>query len=164
MMDVEDCEPLDDLAVVHRRKPGHNSTPVMTSQEGSLATALDDQIADIPRQEINVVGRHARGLRGEVVAAHIWCDDPKASLGKGGDLVAPAVPELRKAMQQDDQGSLTCFDVMQSHLVKVGIALPHIPGLNLSHVQPSIADSQTTFLARCASRAPVVSVAQRLRP
>lgn len=47
-------------------------------------------------------------------------------------------------MQQDDQGSLTCFDVMQSHLVKVGIALPHIPGLNLSHVQPSIADSRTT--------------------
>jgi hypothetical protein len=157
MMDVEDCEPLDDLAVVHRRKPGHNSTPVVTSQEGSLATALDDQIADIPRQGINVVGRHARGLRGEVVAAHIWCDDPKAGLGKGGDLVAPAVPELRKAVQEDDQGSLARFDVMQPHLVKVGVALPQVPGINPSHVQPSIADPQTTSSARCASRAPVAT-------
>jgi hypothetical protein len=41
---------------------------------------------------------------------------------------------------------------MQPHLVKVGVALPQVPGIKPSHVHASIVDLQTKALAlRCAN-------------
>jgi hypothetical protein len=61
--------------------------------------------------------------RGEVVAAHVGCDDAVAGLGELCDLQPPAEPELREAVQQDDKRPVAGLDVVQLHVADICEAL-----------------------------------------
>src|SRR5262245_10396353 len=72
---------------------------------------------------VGVVGLHVGWTRRQVVAAHVGCDDAKARVREWLDLQSPAEPELREAVQQNDQRPFTHLDVMQAHIADVGRAL-----------------------------------------
>jgi hypothetical protein len=135
---VEDREPLDRLAVVHRGRPGDGASPVVAGEEGPLGAALGYQLADVARQRLDAVGGDAGRLRGEVVAAHVGRDHAEAGLGQGRDLVVPAVPELGKAVQQDDQRPLARFDVVEPHLAQLGVPVPQRAAVDLGHAIRSV--------------------------
>ena len=69
-----------------------------------------------------VVGEAVR-LRRQVVAAQVGRDDAEARLHERCDLLPPAVPELREAVQQDDQRPVAGLDVVQLHVADLGVAL-----------------------------------------
>jgi hypothetical protein len=45
--------------------------------------------------------------------------------------VAPAIPELREAVEQDDQWAVAGLDVVQSRLGEVGVAVAQLDVVNL---------------------------------
>jgi hypothetical protein len=86
---------------------------------GRLAQSLHqaDQIAD----EIGVV-IHVEGIRLAALAEapQIGSHNPVTGGSQGTDLGPPRIPQVGKAMDQDDQWTLPFFDVMQSDTVDVG--------------------------------------------
>jgi hypothetical protein len=122
---VEDGQAVDDLGVVHRGSPGGGSAPVVADQQRGLGAALVDEIAYVVRQLAGCVSRGAVGLRGQVVAAQVGRDHTETGRRERRDLQPPAVPELREAVQQDDQRPVAGLDVVELHVVSdVGVALP----------------------------------------
>ena len=82
-----------------------------------------DEAADVGGQLVGGVVREAVGLRREVVAAEVGRDDAEAGLDERLDLLPPAVPELREAVQQEDQRALAGLDVVERRLADLGVAL-----------------------------------------
>ena len=121
---VEDDQTVHDLGVVHRRGPGGGSAPVVTDQQRGLGAAFADEIAHVGGQLVGGVSREAVGLRRQVVAAQVGRDHAETRRRERRDLQPPAVPELREAVQQDDQRPVAGLDVMQPHVADLGVALP----------------------------------------
>lgn len=83
---------------------------------GAPLTTFLDQRAHVARELVARVLRDPARLRGEVVAAHVGRDDAKTRRRKRGDLMPPAVPELRKAMQKDHERPMTSFYIVQANV------------------------------------------------
>jgi hypothetical protein len=68
----------------------------------SLAAESGREADDVIGKGIEAIGGDPGGLVGQVAAALVRRDDPQPGFGKRRDLMSPAVPELRKAVQQHD--------------------------------------------------------------
>ena len=123
---VEDGQTVHDLGVVHRRSPGGGSAPVVADHPRGLGAAFADEIAHVGGQLAGGVSREAVGLRRQVVAAQVGCDHAETGRRERRDLQPPAVPELREAVQQDDQRPVPGLDVMEPHVADFGVALPKL--------------------------------------
>ena len=99
------------------------SAPVVTDQPRGLGTEFSDQAADVGGEQVDGVGLEALRLRRQVVATRVGRDHPKARRRERLDLQPPTEPELREAVQQDDQRPLAGLDVVQVHVADVGVAL-----------------------------------------
>jgi hypothetical protein len=110
---VQDGQAIHDLGVVHRGSPGNGSAEVVTRQQGRLGAELPNEPADVAGRRVRAVGIDAGRPRREVVAAEVGRHDPKARLRERRDLKPPAEPELRKAVEENDEGALAGFDVVQ---------------------------------------------------
>ncbi len=89
----------------------------------ALGLQSADQASDIVGEPIDVVGVYAGRLGRQVIAAQIGSDHPKTGRCQRRNLVAPGVPMLGKAMQQDDQRLVAKLDVVQSKVAKLGVAM-----------------------------------------
>ena len=89
----------------------------MPDHQRGLGTELADETADVIGQLVGGVVVEAVRLRRQVVAAQVGRDDAEARLHERFDLPPPAVPELREAVQQDDQRPVAGLDVVQHHVV-----------------------------------------------
>ena len=98
----------------------------MTDQQRGLGTALFDQATDVVREQVDAVGLEALWLRRQVVATRVGRDDPKTRRHERRDLQPPAVPELREAVQQNDQRPVTGLDVVQALIADLGITLSEL--------------------------------------
>ena len=123
---IEDGEPVDDLGMVHRERPGGGSAPVVADHQRGLGTALLDETADVIGQVGGAVGVDAVRLGRQVVPPQVGRDDPEARCRERRDLQSPAVPELREAVQQNDQRTCTGLDVMQVHIADFRVTLPKL--------------------------------------
>ena len=102
----------------------------MADQQRGLDAAFADEIAHVGGQLAGGVSGGAVGLRRQVVAAQVGRDHAETGCRQRRDLQPPAVPELREAVQQDDQGPVASLDVMEPHLVaELGVALPKFGGV-----------------------------------
>jgi hypothetical protein len=95
----------------------------VTDDEGALFPASADEIGDVLHEEACAVGGDALGLAREVVAAHVRGDDAIACLSERGDLLAPRVPELREAVEEDDQRACAGLDVVEADAGELGVAV-----------------------------------------
>lgn len=100
MGDVEDRQPIHEIWVVGGDDPGDGRASVVADEVGSLAPEGVDQVDDVAGERFGVVGRR---LPGEAVAALVGRDDKEPGLCEGRDLVAPAVPVLGEAVEEDDE-------------------------------------------------------------
>ncbi len=82
-----------------------------------------DVVRDQQREAI--LADAARLLR-VVVPAHVWREDAEAGVGQGADLVAPAVPALRKAMQQHHERAGPGLDVVQPNVIEGRFAMQEV--------------------------------------
>jgi hypothetical protein len=95
----------------------------VTDHHRGLVAELADEAADVVGRLVGRVGGEAVRLRRQVVAAQVGRDDAEARLHEWCDLPAPAVPELREAVQQDDQRPVAGLDVVHAHVADLGVAL-----------------------------------------
>src|SRR4029077_15516844 len=99
--------------------------PVVAGQHRGLGAAFVDETADVVSQFAGVILGGAVRLRRQVVASRVGRDAAEPRRRERLDLAPPAVPELGEAVQQDDQRSVTCLDVMQPLVADLGVAFPH---------------------------------------
>ena len=85
-----------------------------------------DHVADRLAHVVGFNGIWPIGLPKSPLIGH---DDPIAGLGQGHDLAPPHVPEVGKAMQQDDERALPLVDVMHADAVDVGEAVVERAGV-----------------------------------
>ena len=71
---------------------------------------------------------------------------PSSGSASGADLPPPAEPELREAVQQDDQRPVSRLDVMQLHVADVGVALPEL-GPAVRHKLVKVSGSKVVVAA-----------------
>ena len=100
---IEDHQLFQPLGVRPGHPPGHGGAPIVPDQDHLFVTQGIDQPDDIGRQEcLTRYERDPGWLFAQVVAALVRGDHPVTGRGKERDLVAPAVPELGKAVQEED--------------------------------------------------------------
>src|SRR6185369_13576111 len=85
------------------RMPHDGRAPVVAEQNGRAISHMIDHGNDIRREMTQRIGRDFRWLRAAPIAAHVERGYPKTPCREMRDLVPPGVPELRKAMDADDQ-------------------------------------------------------------
>jgi hypothetical protein len=95
----------------------------VTDQQRGFGTAFVDEPLDVGSQPVGLVGRDFGRSRGQVVAAHVGCDDAESRRRERFNLLPPAVPELGEPVQQEDQRSIARLDVMQSYVADLGVAI-----------------------------------------
>jgi hypothetical protein len=100
----------------------------VTDDHRGVGAELVDEAANVVGQLVGRVRREAVRLRRQVVAAQIGRDDAEARLHERGDLLPPAVPELREAVQQNNEWPVAGLDVVQHHVADLGVALAKVGG------------------------------------
>src|SRR6266852_9352639 len=118
MRQIQDNEAVGLVGTSHGKSPGHQATPVMADDHCFvLLEVLQDGI-DVLHQFIHAVTLHPFRLIALVVATLVDGHDLKV-FGKGRHLVPPGVPEVWKAVNQDEQWSFTQGDVMNAHALGI---------------------------------------------
>src|SRR5579884_3445695 len=90
----------DTIAVMLGQPPPDRCAPVVSNHSERSPTELIGQAGNVSGEEIEMIAVHALGLIAEIVATKIWRDHVKTLFGNVSDLVPPAIPELRKSVQQ----------------------------------------------------------------
>jgi hypothetical protein len=126
MRSVEDRQPIDDLGVGHRERPGGGSAPVVTDDQRAFRTPLPDQTADVGGQFARAVGGDALRLGRQVVPPQVGRDNAEARGRKRRDLPPPAIPELREAVEQNEQRTVAGLNVMQPYVPGLSVAFPNL--------------------------------------
>ena len=75
----------------------------MTDQRRGLGTEFSDQTADVGGEQVDGVRLEALWLRLQVVATRVGGDYTKTRRRQRRNLSPPTEPELREAVQQNDQ-------------------------------------------------------------
>ena len=118
---IENRQALDGVTVLRRYCERRRPAPVVAHDEQFvLAENVMNQAPDILRERLLVVALH--GTRRVAQTAQVRSDHAIAP-GKSGDHVAPHVPGLRPAMQQDHRGPAACRHVVESHVTQVGVSM-----------------------------------------
>jgi len=95
----------------------------VTDQQRGLLTERADEAADVVGEQVDAVGLEALRLRRQVDATRVGCDDPEARRRERLDLSPPPEPELREAVQQNDQRTIPGLDVVQRLIADFGVPL-----------------------------------------
>jgi hypothetical protein len=118
----ENDEGIEQIGVVQGKGPGGGGTPVMTDEDEALMAKLCHQSPDVLRRGPGTVVTKRLGLGGEIVAAQVG-GDGKVVDTEISELVAPHVPALREAVQEDDQGTGTNVGVVKPNPVEVCVVV-----------------------------------------
>ena len=111
---VDDDQPLDEVRTVHPQRPRRRTAPVVRHDGRADGTKVPDHRREIPGDRPSAVRVDPARLVGEVVAAEIERHGAKPGLGQRGQLPAPRVPEVREAVDEDDQRPVAGLDRVQS--------------------------------------------------
>jgi hypothetical protein len=101
------------------RGPGDEATPIVSDKRKALNLERIRQRLDVADQLVEPVGGNSVRLVARIVAALVGNDDAKPGCRERTDLVYPSLPEIRKAVQQDDVRTIarTGLHDVQPHAV-----------------------------------------------
>src|SRR5262245_5416637 len=102
------------LGVFHRERPRDNSAPVVAHDDRFLSAEMLQNRVNIFDQLVHRVVFDSLGLVALVVAALINRHYFEV-LGKGRYLLAPAIPEIWKPMDHDQQSAFAFGHIVQFH-------------------------------------------------
>ena len=115
--DVVECgEAVRRIGEVLREPQSHASATVVADDGCPVDAERLHQRLEVPRHGPLVVA--GRGLLRRTVAAQVRHDQPVV-LAQHGDLVAPGVPGLREAMQEDDGRAGPCLHIVLLESVRL---------------------------------------------
>jgi hypothetical protein len=111
----------DPIGSRERELPHHDCAPVVPDEGSLLFAQVIEQANHVLAHGRNVIGLDGCGDGAPAVAAHVRRDGSVARIGKRGQLVAPRVPELGKAVAEDHRPSLADLrhvelDAVRRHL------------------------------------------------
>src|ERR1700732_3772649 len=126
--DVEQRQAVEAPREVDAHPPGDGASPVVAGEAGALAAGVVDQPDHVSGQPIEAVGGDAARLVAQVVAALVGDQDAVSRRGEGLDVAVPAIPELGKPVQQDEQPALrrTGLDGVKADAVGGDDAVPQL--------------------------------------
>ena len=129
---VEDNQPIDGFGVGGRRRPGHDAAPVVADEDHAFVAQGAHRPRRVAHKAVQPVGGEARGLVGQVVAAHVRRRGAPARpefLRDEAQLAPPRIPELREPVEKQHEPPVGAarlrrrFDDMQAHVARVDIAV-----------------------------------------
>jgi hypothetical protein len=103
MGDVYDPEPIDHLRVTECDVPGDEPTEVVSDDVGRFPVLTVDQLAHVGYEFRLSIGVDPVGCFAQITAPLVRDDHTEAGIDERPDLIAPAVPEIGMAVQEDDQ-------------------------------------------------------------
>jgi len=117
---IQDDQPIQALRIGTCDTPADSTAPIVPDNRGTIAPGRIDQSDNIRRKEIDPIGADPCRLVARIIAPLVRSPDTVSQSGQKLDLVAPAIPELRKAVQQNHKRPLrrTSLYNMQVHTVR----------------------------------------------
>jgi hypothetical protein len=115
--------------------PGDWRAPIVTSYDEALVTQRSRKPSNIVAQLNDVVGFDRGGLVAPAIPALVGNGDLEASFYQRVDLMAPKVPALRKAMEEDHKRPTALDDGAERDAVgfdHLEIALFHVILVNFN--------------------------------
>jgi hypothetical protein len=104
--DVAYPETIDFGGVTECDVPCDESTEVVTNDVGGFTVFAVDQFAHVSDEFRLSIGIDTVRSLAQITAPLVRNNHTEASVGKRADLVAPAVPEIRMAVQEYDEWSI----------------------------------------------------------
>src|SRR5215813_4180046 len=119
MRHVQNCQLVHALRRKQNCCPRDCRSPIVSSEMEVVATQSASDVDNIGNKVADGVVHDVRRFAAEVVSTLVGSDDAKARFCQGADLLAPRVPELGKAVQQDHQQTVcrTRSNSMQANAV-----------------------------------------------
>jgi hypothetical protein len=118
---ADDNEPVDDFRLHRGKRPGDEPSPPVPDHDRAALAERGDQAGSVRRQRRQVVT--ARRLVGRAVPAEVGRRGPEPGLGQADQLVAPEPPELRKAVQQQDERTGTGLGYVETAAVGADVTV-----------------------------------------
>ena len=122
---IDDDEFAQGLWIRYGIAPGERTTPIVRHQHEFLMPQMSRELTHILDQHARLVLLHLRRAVGKVVAAQVGRNREMIA-AEMFQLLFPAVPELGKAVQKQDQRSLSGVGVMQAHAVHTGVVVAYL--------------------------------------
>jgi len=122
MGQVQNDQFVDHLRDIESKLPGNYATPIMTDNGSLFFTQVINHRGNIRYQILHVIVAVAFGLITQVVTTLIDCDDP-VIIFQAFHLMAPAIPEIRKAMDHYHQWPFANSRIVDLHAIAVCIAV-----------------------------------------
>ena len=91
------------LGMMRRETPDHGAAPIMANPDGAVAAEMDEQIEHVLDAVLDRVIAIGAVGGGPAVAAHVRGDAAEAEGGEAAQLMAPAMPEFRPTVDEDDE-------------------------------------------------------------
>lgn len=104
--DVEDNKFGNALRMQQGGAPGDGGSPVMSGEKDCFLAELVGDRDDVGNEFRDGVSCYSQRRAAEVVATLVGHDDAKSCRGQRLDLPAPAIPEFRKAVEENDNGAV----------------------------------------------------------
>ena len=163
MRRVQEAQREQPLGNEERGVPREGAAPVVPDDVRPRLAVLSGEERDEPfevaEERLDPVGPHATRLVREVVAAQVGRDGAEARGRERGELVPPRVPELGKAVQEDDERALALLDPVEPDPVHAALAV----GPRLRHAV-SRRGSRTRVKSAAETRPSPSIVSHRTRP
>lgn len=103
MRTVEDGKFFYPPMIAVSEPPRCNTAPIVTDDVHLPAAQRFYESEDVSGDEFDAIRGDARRLGGEIVASLIGNNYAESPLSKEVNLLAPAVPELRKSVKEDEE-------------------------------------------------------------
>ncbi len=116
--------------------PCYRRAPIVAGNDrllGSQRIQQPDHVADQMQQRVPV---DLRRLVGPPVAAQVGCDRTEPGCGEGRQLMAPRIPNLGKAVAQQDQRAFALLRDMHADAVGIDGAMPQLGHRGQTGVSP----------------------------
>ena len=167
MRNVEDDEFGDALRMKQGGAPGHGGAPIMSSEENLLLTELVCDGDDVRDEFSERVSCYSGRFSAEVVAALVGDDNAKSGGGQRLDLLSPAIPKFREAVEKNDDGAVlwASGNRMQSNVSVLELDSFHVgleaggAGSSGAHFGGVDAEAETREIRLAERHAPGVEIA-----
>src|SRR5215469_7738112 len=125
MGNIEDDQALCLRRKVHSELPGDGPTPVVTDNDSFVSSKMANESLNVSYQVAHRVVLTSLRFIAQIVATQIERNDLETG-SKRDHLVAPGIPKVGEAMDQDDQRSLAYTGVVDGYSVIVCIPMGHV--------------------------------------
>lgn len=119
--DAQRNKSLDSFRAEQSECPGDSSPPIVADQENTIDGEIVEKAEEVADDVEDGVGGKEDGGIGVAIATKVGSKDTVAKVGEELELVAPRVPELGEAVEEENGGAGSCSaDGSDVHIYAIG--------------------------------------------